>query len=120
MADPIEIFTQSDRDILATLTQDDGTPFDLTDSTIIFTVKKSLKDPDSEALIQKRVTTHVDENGDLSADQGITTIPLDHTETDICPGVYSYGVKLVDSAGNGYPTDNGTATFTQAATRDFS
>lgn len=73
---------------------DDGTdPINITGATIRFTVKANKKDTDSEALIQKTITSHTD------AAAGETSIVLTQADTTIEPGEYFYDIQYETSGG---------------------
>ena len=62
----------------------DGLSADITGWTIYFTVKSSMEDADSEAVIKKIITTHA------NALSGIALIELSIADTDIPKGNYWY------------------------------
>ena len=68
-----------------------GSPMNLTDCTVWFTLKKN--EDDTEIVLQKSVNSHTDPT------EGITILELNSTETNIEPRDYYYGFQLVDSAG---------------------
>ncbi|MFX1499386.1 MAG: BppU family phage baseplate upper protein [Promethearchaeota archaeon] len=68
-----------------------GIPFDLTGSTVYITVKERLEDPDSNALIQKTQTTHVDPVN------GITSFTFTSADTNFNPGIYFYDIQVKDT-----------------------
>ena len=71
-----------------------GNPIDLTGATIWFTVKRNPMDLDSNAVIQKEITSHTD------ATNGLSTISLAPTDTnDLEIRSYNYDIQLVDSIG---------------------
>jgi len=73
----------------------DGNPIDLTGSTIWFTLKENIKDPDTAAAIQKVITNHTDPTN------GKTRIVLESSDTqDLQLGSYHYDIQLVDNGGN--------------------
>ena len=77
------------------ITDADGLPFDITGYTVFFTLKdNNSDDDDTNALIEKEVTSHVD------AELGETAIVLDNTDTDgIEPGTYFYDIQLKSPSG---------------------
>jgi hypothetical protein len=76
-----------------TVTQSDGTAYDLTSATLFLTVKNSLTDADSAAVIRKEVTAHdAPEAGESHFDL-LTT-------DNATAGVRFYDVQLVTSAGD--------------------
>jgi len=74
-------------------TDADGNAIDLTGSTIFFTVKSNKTDQDSDAVISKDQSSHVD------AVNGQTQIVLTNSDTNIKIGNYYYDFQLVDSTG---------------------
>ena len=72
----------------------DGAYIDITDWTIYFTAKEKSVDPDTLALIQKDITSHVDPTN------GKTIIELTADDLDIDPGNYWYDIVGKDSSGN--------------------
>jgi len=74
-----------------TVTQSDGTAYDLTGATLFLTVKNSLTDADSAAVIRKEVTAHDDATAGESHFEILTT-------DNATAGVRFYDVQLKDSA----------------------
>jgi hypothetical protein len=74
----------------ATVTQSDGAAYDLTGSTLFLTVKNSLTDADSAAVIRKEVTTH---DAPLAGDSHFDLLTTDNATA----GVRFYDVQLKDS-----------------------
>lgn len=71
----------------------DGSPSDLTGSTVFFTAKpdnSNLNDDtnDSEAVIEVQVTSHTEPL------LGKTVIPLSASDTTITPGIYFYDIQV--------------------------
>jgi hypothetical protein len=73
-----------------TVTQSDGTAYDLTGSTLFLTVKNALTDADSAAVIRKEVTAHDDAAAGESHFDLLTT-------DNATAGVRFYDVQLKDS-----------------------
>jgi hypothetical protein len=72
-----------------------GTPIDLTGATIWFTMKSAITDDDTNAVIQKQVTNHID------AINGVTEIVISSAETqDLKLGSYYYDFQYVASNGD--------------------
>jgi hypothetical protein len=67
-----------------------GVPVDLTGSTVFFTAKPALTDDsgDTNAVISVEVTNHTDPTN------GITSIPLTATDTDVDPAEYYYDIQV--------------------------
>ena len=66
----------------------DKSSVDITGSTVFFTVKRLLKYPDSEAVIQINQTAHADPAN------GFTKIILTSTDTEIIPDQYVYDLQI--------------------------
>lgn len=65
-----------------TVTNSDGSPYNLTGCTVYFTVKKKADintSDDTAAIIQKTITTHTSPTG------GLSSIVLSNAETNIIP-----------------------------------
>jgi hypothetical protein len=78
-------------------TDANGDPIDLTGATVYFTAKSVEYDviaADTSAVISKDVTVHLDEAGDASATDGITTILLTDNDTYVTPGNYYYDITV--------------------------
>lgn len=73
------------------ITDNDGVEFDISNSTLIFTVKAKIEDPDSASVIQVRQTTHTDPNGGRS----IIKIPAQMTANLQAGKVYYWDIQLV-------------------------
>ena len=73
--------------------EDSGSPVDISDYTIYFTVKKNSNQADAQALISKTVTIHTEPL------QGKTIISLTPTDTDIAPGTYLYNINYLTGVG---------------------
>jgi hypothetical protein len=75
------------------ITDEEENAYDLTDKTIMFTVKKQQDslDDDSAALIQKNITVHT------NAASGISVLTLTAVETKIAIGEYKYDLRIYQS-----------------------
>jgi hypothetical protein len=73
-----------------TVTQSDGTAYDLTGATLFLTVKNSLTDADSAAVIRKEVTAHD------ASEAGESHFEIATTD-NATAGVRFYDVQLKDS-----------------------
>lgn len=64
--------------------------YDLTGSTVFFTVKPDLTNDagDTNAVITVEVTDHLNPTG------GVTEIPLSASDTDVAPGTYYYDIQI--------------------------
>ena len=76
------------------VTDEDDAVVDITGATLMFTVKKDLNRPDSEAIILKNVTVHT--NPVL----GLSSIALLNADTDKQPGEYEYSVRIKFASGD--------------------
>jgi hypothetical protein len=74
-----------------TVTQSDGTAYNLTSCTLFLTVKNALTDADSVAVIRKEVTSHNDATAGESHFDLLTT-------DNATAGTRFYDVQLKDSA----------------------
>jgi len=74
-----------------TVTQSDGTAYDLSGATLFLTVKNALTDADSAAVIRKEVTTH---DAPLAGESHFDLLTTDNATA----GVRFYDVQLKDSA----------------------
>jgi len=89
MADDKIGITKGDSEVIQiTITDEDGSAFDLTGYTVTMTVRKCGNEEDADAILKKSVTSHLNPTG------GITVIELSPTETDIVPGIYIYDVQV--------------------------
>jgi hypothetical protein len=73
-----------------TVTQSDGTAYDLTGCTLFLTVKNALTDADSAAVIRKEVTVH---DAPLAGESHFDILTTDNATA----GVRFYDVQLKDS-----------------------
>lgn len=69
---------------------EDGTPFNLSNCTCFFTVKKRFEDLDSQALISVDTTNHVDSL------EGITEFEMVNENMSLV-GSFIYDIKVKDS-----------------------
>lgn len=74
------------------ITNEADEAIDLTNCTVFFTVKRSVLDADSAALIAVSVTSH------SSPTTGETSIPLTSDETDLV-GEFEYDIKIKTAGG---------------------
>ena len=88
-----EIIKRDDVDLDVTVTDLDGVAINLTNQTVIFTMKNNPTDPDSSAVIQKRITSHT------VPSQGKTRVVLTHDDTDIPAKYYFYDLQVISSVG---------------------
>lgn len=86
---------RGDSDCLEIDITDDDTdlPIDITGAVIYFTVKKSSNESDSEAIIYKEITEHID------AINGKSELMLLSSDTNMESGRYLYDLIIVFQAG---------------------
>jgi hypothetical protein len=89
----LSIYRGDDKTWNLNFTDANGSPIDLTNSVIYFTVKKKTGDLDASAYIAKDITSHSQATG------GISAITITDTDSDIAVGTYYYDIQLVDSVG---------------------
>jgi len=80
---------KGDKKVINVTFTSNGSAYDITGKTLLFAVKPSVSDADSENVIEKTVTSHTNPTG------GATQIVLSTSDTNVTPGTYSYGIKLV-------------------------
>lgn len=107
---PLEFIRRDTVTLTITFTDQDGTPIDLTGSTVFFTLKEKPTDPDSEALIATSWTVHSDPTA------GVTSVTLSTSQTDIDPGSYYYDFQIRDGGGAIQSTKKGTLVVLQDIT----
>lgn len=73
-------------DIEFALTNEDGTPFDLTGYTAQFIVKKNKSDDDSQAIDDLLILSDFTDN--------VIRVPIDKDLTENAPGMYCYAIRL--------------------------
>jgi hypothetical protein len=110
MAD-LTMFRANDKTWTLTFKDSDDVPINIYGSTILLTVKKNANDPDSSAIITKRVTTHID------ATSGVSAITVTKTDSAKDVGNYVYDMKLIDSAGDNTTIPGGSFFIKRDITR---
>lgn len=95
MENIIKVFKNTSVAWTVTITNN-GSVVNITDQTILFTVKKKVggKQDDSDALISKTITSH------SNPTQGETTLALTASDTNIEPGTYVADFRRIDSGLN--------------------
>ena len=91
MTERINIIRRDDVTLTVTITDEQGTPLNLTGATVYFTVKAKKTDTDAQALITKEVTSHVNPTA------GITEVELTDVDTDIESRSYFFDVQVKTS-----------------------
>ncbi|MFB9654776.1 hypothetical protein [Pseudarthrobacter oxydans] len=89
----LTIVRGDDETILITVSQN-GSPVDITGSTLFFTAKQTATDADADAVISAENSSHTDAAG------GVSFIALTHTLTSVEPSTYHYDIQWVDDSGN--------------------
>lgn len=101
---PIEIVRSASASITLILKDNDNVAINLTGATVIFAVKN------------KKDTTEIWDNDDSTAKikvtntvhslplQGQTVIVLSNEDTDLLPGQYIYGIKVIPATGASMPS----------------
>lgn len=114
MATNISNFYRGDTNTIGLTITSNSIAYDITGSTIWFTLKKNKNDADSQASLQKEVTSHTNPSG------GITAITLSATDTNIQPGKYFYDIQMKTSGGEIYTLASGTVEVLEDVTRSTS
>lgn len=106
---PIELVRSAAASITLTLKDNENTAINLTGAAVIFAVKNkkdTLEIWDSDDSTAKIKVTNTSHSLPL---QGKTVIELTNDDTDLTPGSYVYGVKVIPASGESMPS--GTAPF---------
>lgn len=94
MSRKLSIIRGDTRSIVVTVKNSAGSTVDITGGSVFFTANATeAPTDDTEAVIQKDVTSHSD------AANGESTILLTADNTDVTPGDYYYDIQYVDSGG---------------------
>jgi len=96
-----------------TVSDESGNPIDITGWTFILTIKNNRTDSDSEAVVQKVVSSHV------SPADGRTEVIIDEAVTADLAGDYYYDIKYQDDTGFIDTVLNGVIRFEESITDDF-
>jgi hypothetical protein len=88
----LSIIRQTDQNIAVNFTEN-GEPVDISDTTILFTVKRQcdINKNDDFALIKKTITEHIDAEG------GKSNIELSNEDTNIEAGNYYWDLRLIEN-----------------------
>jgi len=89
----LSVYRGDDKTWNLNFTDANGDPINLTDSTLFFTVKTNKSDLDSDAIISKSQSSHSDPTN------GVTSISLTNSDTNVRVGNYYYDFQLVDLSG---------------------
>jgi len=79
-----------------------GVPYNIKNWVVKFTLKTNYDLPDSEASLQKIVTTFTDTTGGTSGSAQISLVPSDTSTLDI--GVYDFDVAVTTATANEFIT----------------
>ena len=96
MDNKIVIFRNNVIDFPVTITNEDGTPFNLDGYTVKFTAKKNKTDSAEDAAIKTVI-------GDNSETEGVSVISLSAGATDVTEGEYWYDVQIEKATTTGQP-----------------
>jgi len=92
-----------------------GTVLDISNWTILFTVKRCFSDADVDAIIQKTVVIGAPPAGA----SGTTSIELSHEDTEVLPqGNFYYSIQAIPSAGKLYTLLKGNYLIEEVADRN--
>lgn len=109
---PLELVRGDDETIEITFTDENGAPINITGYTVMFTLRANInKTSDTDALLQKNVTSHTNAVG------GISAIGLSNSDTNITPGEYYYDVQYKDTSNKIKTVVIGTCTVIQDVTK---
>jgi len=117
----ITMFIRDNRDLLVTVSDDDGDPKDLTGAKIWFTVKEKLTDSDANAKIQKRNTaagggpTEIEVTNPTGGQCEVHLVPADTEDLD--PATYHYDIQVLLADGKTYTVTRDRITFKEDVTR---
>jgi hypothetical protein len=118
----INMFLRDDRTLLVEVTYEDGSPVDLDDAKIWFTIKQKTSDPDANAILSKRNTAAGGSDDEIKiatpSTNGQAQVYLVPDDTDpINPGVYSYDVQVVLGNGKTYTVVRDQIIFKEDVTK---
>lgn len=111
MTEDIFFYKNNTVTIDVTITDGNGDPIDLTGGKLYFTMKNSFNEDDSEAAIQKSVTSHTDPTN------GQSRITLSKDDTDVPPKKYLYDITFIASTGEKYTDSDGNCEVRDIVTR---
>lgn len=101
------------RDYALTFTSN-SVAYNITGATVWFTLKKDRNDADSEAVLQKSISSHSDPTN------GKTTLSLTSTDTAIEAGRYFYDFQIKTASGSIITFLSGTVDVLEDVTRTTS
>ena len=104
-----EIFAGNDVTLRLTLTNDDGTPVNLTGCTLFLTSKRHPTDNDADSVLSKTWSTHSDASG------GVSEVELTKEETAWVGRLHT-DIQIKDSGGKIRTLARGHAMFVQKIT----
>ena len=90
------------------VSQPDGDPYDLTDNTVEFFVKRSRQDSDDAALIHATLTSGIVFT--YTASQGVVTVTLTNDRTALLRygRLYYWQLRITNPAGQVFTPEEGT------------
>jgi len=97
------------------LKQSDGTPYNIKNWVIHFTLKTHYDLPDSEASLMKVVSTFSDTTSGTSGSANIELLPVDTANLD--PGEYDYDIAVTTNLGKVFTLMVGKMELTHDVTR---
>jgi hypothetical protein len=117
----ITIFIGDNKSLAITWQTSSG-PIDITGSTMFFTVKTNISDPDSSAIISKtwNPTTFTDPGTGITYDttRGMTLLSLLPSDTgSLAAGTYYWNIRMKSAGGSISSTNNSTLLVIQGITQ---
>lgn len=88
------------RDINLTFNHTDGTPYNIKNWVVFFTMKTNPELPDSAASLQKIVTTFSDTTAGTSGACTVSLVPGD--TANLAPGEYDFDIAVTTAANKNY------------------
>lgn len=117
----VTMFVRDNRTLTVTVHATDGTPVDLTDAKVWFTVKARMTDLDSAAVIQKKnpeAGGSEDEIHVTDPSNGVLEIYLVPADTEsVDPATYVYDVQVTLISGKTYTVVRDKITFKEDVTK---
>jgi len=98
-----------------TFKQSDGTPYCMKNWVVFFTLKTNWSLPDTQASLQKIITSFPDST---SGTTGVAVIPISPTDTvDLDPGEYDYDIAVRTAANETFTVMKGKLDLEYDVTR---
>lgn len=117
----IIMYVRDDRTLSVSVNTDTGSPVDLTDAKMWFTVKQRFLDPDDKALIQKRTANAGGSDSQIkivtpaTGKAEIYIVPADTQSMN--PGTYVYDIQVTLANGKTYTITRDKITFKEDVTK---